>query len=149
MHKCMQTYIKYIIIWPHVRLFAIFYSQDYQKEHLKQAFYQCKLNQGTITAKDFSTIMKTCRAHVLSPYVHEHLLTVQYFCCCVRFNICRSVHIWATGGNLRYVIYTTVLLSKLKANKNAEDDAQEYLRICYVSNFLIECIAYPRILILI
>ncbi|CAB4026222.1 Calcium-binding mitochondrial carrier Aralar1 [Paramuricea clavata] len=53
--------------------------EDYQKEHIKQAFYQCKLNKGTITAKDFSTIMKTCRPHVLSPYVHEHLLTVQYF----------------------------------------------------------------------
>ena len=46
---------------------------------MKQAFYQCKLNKGTITAKDFSTIMKTCRPHVLSPYVHEHLLTVEYF----------------------------------------------------------------------
>ncbi|XP_028395324.1 calcium-binding mitochondrial carrier protein Aralar2-like isoform X2 [Dendronephthya gigantea] len=50
--------------------------EDYQKEHIKQAFYQCKLNKGTITAKDFSTIMKTCRPHVLSPYTHEHLLTV-------------------------------------------------------------------------
>lgn len=50
--------------------------EDLQKEHIKQAFYHCKLNKGTITARDFSVVMKTCRRHVLSPYVHEHLLTV-------------------------------------------------------------------------
>ena len=57
-------------------MYFCFMSKDLQKEHVKQAFYQCKLNKGTITAKDFSDIMKTCRRHVLSPYVHEHLLTV-------------------------------------------------------------------------
>ncbi|XP_046846923.1 calcium-binding mitochondrial carrier protein Aralar2-like [Xenia sp. Carnegie-2017] len=50
--------------------------EEYQTEHIKQAFDQCKQNNETITAKDFSDIMKTCRPHVLSRYVQEHLLTV-------------------------------------------------------------------------
>lgn len=51
--------------------------QELQLEHARQAFaLKDKNKSGTITALDFSDIMATIRQHMLTPFVHENLVSV-------------------------------------------------------------------------
>lgn len=49
--------------------------QDLEKEYQRQAYFQCKMPDGEITAVKFAEIMKVLRGHKLSPFVRNYLLT--------------------------------------------------------------------------
>ena len=51
--------------------------QDLEKEYQRQAYFQCKMPDGEITAVKFAEIMKVLRGHKLSPFVRNYLLTVR------------------------------------------------------------------------
>ncbi|KAK2561991.1 Calcium-binding mitochondrial carrier protein Aralar1 [Acropora cervicornis] len=61
--------------------------QDLEKEYQRQAYFQCKMPDGEITAVKFAEIMKVLRGHKLSPFVRNYLLTLTY---CVKPNLIPS-----------------------------------------------------------
>lgn len=73
--------------------------QDLEKEYQRQAYFQCKMPDGEITAVKFAEIMKVLRGHKLSPFVRNYLLTVRQCLCVAYTQVVMHVHFFFVQKN--------------------------------------------------